>query len=424
MLLCVAALVATGLAGPGRASAAPTAVGRPHDPVVVPGSELAEFSGVPLAELVLLVRDSGGWMAIPFQLDEVTASGDYTTTEDGLLDANDELVFMGRDAGGAAASDDWVGDAEARLHLRYTISITDPLALGDVAYAYLHRSSTLSRSPVSYVAFDEPTQLVTAVSYTMAFSPHAFIGISDLTIHGHSADILDRQKLRVTASGLLSATLNEEELLDEIGVQTVTLPIVGPVRAVSSGGMLRFAFYRSRIDMLMDIPLSEQAPPLSSLDRARLSYDWVEPAAVGMDPAVYYDSNTPTGVDADGAPDTVSLTPMIEWLQYEGSLGGAVFVLQADAGGDYLSNYYKDDGSVDVDDTGDQRSFADAGIVVDKAGDTLEDIVLTQTTYVLPPGTGNVGDQAAQWRGTPLVAAVVAESYLSNAVYVPVVLRG
>jgi hypothetical protein len=204
----------------------------------------------------------------------------------------------------------------------------------------------------------------------------------------------------------------------------MTLPIVGPVRAVSTKDMSWFGFYPSRIDVLMDIPLSEQTPPLSTIDRTRVSFDWNDPSSTGMAPATYFDNNTPAGVPADGADDAISTTPTLAWFQYSGSLGGAVFVLEIDAGEDVLSNYYKDDGAIDDSDTGDQKSFSDSGIVVDKSGDTLGDLVLTETTYILPPGTGNVGGAAQQWVSNPLVATVEEQHFSSRSVFLPVALRG
>ena len=61
-LLLLAAVVAARSDTAAPVSAAGMSIGRSHDPVVVPGSELPEFDGVPLDELVLLARDSGGTM--------------------------------------------------------------------------------------------------------------------------------------------------------------------------------------------------------------------------------------------------------------------------------------------------------------------------------------------------------------------------
>ena len=53
-----------------------------------------------LEELFAYAYGSGTWHQIPFQFDEVEPIGNtYVVTEDGYLDANDELAFMALDAG-------------------------------------------------------------------------------------------------------------------------------------------------------------------------------------------------------------------------------------------------------------------------------------------------------------------------------------
>ena len=109
------------LAGVEAATAvAPTAIGRSHDPVIVPGADLPGFDQVPIDELRLYVFDGAAWQPIPMQIDErvvVSNTAVYTTFEDGLLDANDELVFMGHDAGAAVSIVNWVNNAEAQSHM-------------------------------------------------------------------------------------------------------------------------------------------------------------------------------------------------------------------------------------------------------------------------------------------------------------------
>ncbi len=78
---------------------------RQRDPVVVQGSSLPEFAGAPLNELFVYAYNGGIWHQIPFQLDEVEPIGNtYVVTEDGQLDANDELAFMALDAGAGAGA--------------------------------------------------------------------------------------------------------------------------------------------------------------------------------------------------------------------------------------------------------------------------------------------------------------------------------
>ena len=92
-----------------------------------------------------------------------------------------------------------------------------------------------------------------------------------------------------------------------------------------------------------------------------------------------------------------------------------------DAGGGTVTNYYKDDGAIDLDDTGDQRSYGDTGLIVANPGSIL---TLSLVTYVLPPGTlGNVGSDYHQRINNPLLATTVAEFFSTDRVYLPVILK-
>ena len=131
---------------------------RLQDPVVLSGSEFPAMLGVPLDELALYVYRAGAWEPIPFQIDEVDLTGTLVISDDGQLDANDELVFMGVDAGEQVDVDNWPADPFARLSPRYTIQVTDPLTLSAEAWAYLYHSSSLPQSGTSYLSWDEIAQ--------------------------------------------------------------------------------------------------------------------------------------------------------------------------------------------------------------------------------------------------------------------------
>src|SRR5512143_306472 len=110
-----------------------TALDRAEDPVVMTGSHFPAFSGVPLSELVLYAHRAGDWQAIPFQIDEVSVTGTYVISDGGLLDDNDELVFMAADAGDNANTVDWPIDTQARLQARYALTVSDPLSASQQA---------------------------------------------------------------------------------------------------------------------------------------------------------------------------------------------------------------------------------------------------------------------------------------------------
>ena len=98
LLLCVGLIL--GALGPRVANTANTLI-RELDPVVVLGSAMPDFAGVPLAQLFVYKYSGGAWSQIPWQFDEVVG-GVIVTLGNGLLDAQDQLVFMAAEAGDQA----------------------------------------------------------------------------------------------------------------------------------------------------------------------------------------------------------------------------------------------------------------------------------------------------------------------------------
>jgi hypothetical protein len=382
-----------------------------EDPVVITGSQFPAFSGVPLRQLVLYAYRGGDWQAVPFQIDEVNISGTYVISDGGLLDANDELVFMAGDAGGVVSTAAWPADAQARLHARYAITVSDPLSVSQQAWVYLYRSATLTRSQASYVTWTQGLQTASALSYTAAFSPTRFVGLSDLFIDGRNVDILDRQKIRIELLGGF-IKFNEEGLVS-LNPATLTLPITGPIRAVTNEGDLRAAFYRSQIAFDVRFDLSSLGVIVP--DFIRTSFDWNNPITTGL--TTYYDSNTPGGVAIDGAPDVVSTTPPIDWFQVNGGAagpGGLVMTIpRVDPHGGTVINYYKDNSATDANDTGDLRSYGDSGLRINGPFGSPAIISFTLMAYILPPGSNtNVGASYFARANSPLSTNAAQESYL------------
>ncbi len=91
-----------------------------------------------------------------------------------------------------------------------------------------------------------------------------------------------------------------------------------------------------------------------------------------------------------------------------------------DAGGGTVTNYYKDNGTIDLSDTGDLRSFSDTGLMMSDPGSI---VVLSLVIYVLPPGTlDDVGADYFQRLNNPLSATTAAQFFSSDRLYLPVIL--
>lgn len=398
-----------------------SSLNRPSDPVIVSGLALTDHQGSALGELALYRYRAGSWEPLLFQTDEVDASGVYTSSDGGLLDENDEVVFMAFDAGELAAPSSWPDDAEARSHPRYVIQVEDPLDVGAVGWAYLYRSTTLPRAAVpDYVTWDQSAQSVTAISYTAAFST-GFVGLADLSLNGSGTDVLDRQKLRIAGTLTpnfppipIPLSFNEETIRDFFPLPiTITLPITGPVRAIAGSPAQYSAFYSARYEAVVALPLTdttitEPIPGSVHFDSVRTSLDLRDPAATGMAPAMYFDPNVPAGVIVNGAADSVPTTPPVSWYQVSGATGGFVLVEEVDPANGTRLNYYLDNGTINSNDTGDQRSYGDAGAQVE---DPNGEVSAAITLFVLPPAAANVGTLHRSYVDNPLEATTTREFF-------------
>jgi hypothetical protein len=151
-------------------------------------------------------------------------------------------------------------------------------------------------------------------------------------------------------------------------------------------------------------------PPCTAItiDQIRLSSDWLDPAASGMAPTTYYDDNTPAGVTIDGVPDSVPAMPAAAWKQVGGGQGSIVQVVDVTIGAGQVANYYRDDQALDPNDTGDGRSFGDAGFVVSDPGGQVS---AETVTFFLGPELPNVGTTYYEYYANPLQVTATAQSY-------------
>ncbi len=209
---------------------------RNYEPVVVLGSQLAEFAGTPIDQLFLFAYHEGsGWEVVPFQVDEYDSS-----TQNGLLDnsPDEQLVFLAQDIGDKVTLDEWIDDASAQSSIRYELDIVDSLNTESVDNAYvqgsvyLFKSTTLTaddRSPIHYITYDATNDRVEGQYYTMNFADSWYP--QDITVTeengGNGTDFFERFKARffVMISGLLPLIL-EESFLVKQDVMTSPDPVI------------------------------------------------------------------------------------------------------------------------------------------------------------------------------------------------------
>lgn len=393
-----------------------TAWTRTLDPAIVAGSQLPLFSGVTLGDLFAYAYRDGVWTEVPFQFDEVDATGAYVVTEDGKLDSNDELVFMAADLGGTAAPYEWLDDISSQGYPRYEVEITNPLNTAEKGWVYVYRSATLGSTFAPYVTWDGANNRAVAQTYIAGYTPASHLGMDSLELNGTGVDVLDRAKVRVSGQCMVFGFWQPFSITeDDITNRPVTPAIQGPVR-LGGGTLTSQAWnYASLLEARAEFDAGAVQPPCSQMDYdlVRFSDDWRDPSASGMAPMTFYDSNTPGGVPVDGSPDSVPNTPVSGWTQISGARGSLVRVAAIDPGGGTAFNYYLDNLVTDPADTGDKKSFGDTGY---RLKDPTSLVILAFASYILPASQGNVGATYAQYHANPLQAAASAQDYAAPAV--------
>jgi len=357
---------------------------RDVEPVIVRGASVDAFSGIPVNQLILYTYTGSTWLQIPAQVDEVTAGGSYALIEDGLLDANDEIVFMAKDLGSQAPADSAL-PAVLPIDLRwYEIEVSDPTSPAGKGWAYLVRSRVLDpTSPDDYVDFDPAAHRINGENYSLGFAtPDPWADY--LTLGGSGVDILDRTKMRLACKVPFICPITEEEgaeLQDDLVKD-------GPVRViVRSGRVLAYGTVASWVTVI-DIPELLAGDIRFSTDFSSM-----------VSGAVYYNAAVPMGVTADGIPDAVAEEPLSPWWQLSTAAGTLVYAADTTPIGGTQSNYYVDDATVDASDTGDQRHYGDTGVSIQ--GPNLE-FSYTFALYVLPGVQPNQGETYAAYLAQPL----------------------
>jgi hypothetical protein len=194
-------------------------------------SALGCWLGVPQERVALLACDRQ-CEPIPWQLDErgsdgeiIFDGGDLVSADDppGIIDANDEVVFMTADSGREAAADE-LPAVSCRLTLRVR-------RMGEAdrwLYAMVYPSDA-PRVRQSYVGYDPATDTLVGASIQLGFRER----IPQLLVlpdaDGSPVNLLDRLKVRASARflGLIPVQRHEGDLeAAEVGWR------VGPVRVL------------------------------------------------------------------------------------------------------------------------------------------------------------------------------------------------
>ncbi len=385
-IVCVLAVTAAFGAGPqARARVVPPTLQRIYEPVVFYGSNLPELAGLPVEAIHAFAyrADSSKWVAIPFQIDEVR-DGDYFTSDDGLLDDDDELVFFSGDVGARVPDGVWLPGEGPRANLRIEIEVWNPLDETQRGWVYLFVNapdSFILRMP-HYFDYDATNDRVLGKYYLVGYNNHGTLVDAHITVAGggQDVDIVDRQKQRVKGNYRVGwITYNykaTEENVEKVGVdiQGGTVRLLRRLRAK--------LVYLNLIEQ--DVSLLTRYYPRSfyvggggnisaeyGVYHIRQSLD-LNANATGM----YFLNarNDSVRVDGDQSQDNVDKaldTPAKHWFMVTGSQGTILTLIDVPKIGDVQRLYYRDsDGGTDdgTSDTGDGRSYGDIGVYIYTTG--------------------------------------------------------
>jgi len=443
------------------ASLLPNALNRNFETVVITGNSIDSFIGVALNELHLYAYDDDArsWRLVPSQIDEKYDNGQYVytgQTENDILDANDELVFMAKDAG-AQNTFSWIDDIDSQNYVRVEIEILDPITQNK-AYVYLYRSKSngLAQSLTDYVKYFQSDtdkigeDRIESLYYEIGNLSNGLPGSLTIpqSVGGSGEDILDRLKFRAKASAFGFNINLDEGNLKFIQDDDEILFIDGPVRVIRklnatlekrinffitispdfSGTVTYFEPYSAQIDI--EIPAISDA----SISSGRLSLDF-NSAASGMS---FTSAKNPNPVTIDGSDDPnldrtldETVLPVGNWMAYESSGQSQntivnFFPVKLSTGG-ARELYYKDNSSQDDGDTGDERSYGDAGIAISggiSTPDTLKykgwflgnqminaPLLASNAPYITENISSDIGNQFAVWEKNPFELTTTAQDF-------------
>jgi len=397
---------------------------RIYDPVVVAAGKLPALTKDTIKVFTAYRYINNSFELAPFQIDEVDGKGQFLRESDALADTNDQVVFMSNDTGNRAPTDKWIdGSADVRLELETTDPITN-----EKGWLYLFRRVKNPPRVTPHVRYSRGAvtagaDTVFATSYTEAHDDKGwFVDTRIRAPFGDNQDIMDRQKVRVGGRyQIFNVTINEEANLGYRSIRSGG----GPVRVLRELG-INIIFLGAAIDttgsfITQYFPYSTvfgapnaKIPEVSGLtiNLIRQSID-LSDRANGMK---FFNAFNQNGVTIDGTVDAPAKTITdppdgLNWLMRTGDPGTILTLMNIPVIGTKRELYYTDDLRSNSDDTGDKKSYGDAGINVTSTGNITGSFSFEFTTYFLEKNqAAPVGEQFKQRALKPLQVTAAKQS--------------
>ncbi|MEM7124695.1 MAG: right-handed parallel beta-helix repeat-containing protein [Chloroflexota bacterium] len=379
---------------------------QPLDPVVLKGADLSGLVDEESDAIFVYVYTNGEWSdPIPSQVDELTATGVYTSVDNKIFDQEDELVFMASDLGMQAPE-----NALANIPLNpgfYAVEITDPVNVTQKGWVYVGTSTKMPQNDnQNYIDYHADTGTVSASNYSLKIAAD-FAGFEALYLNQSDQNVLDRSKRRIEVNGNGSQPqiITENDLL---GNKVIKVLKDGPVRVIlqelftltgingeyASHFNIRYFGYGTQLQVESHLALSDATV------RYLESTDFSQDLGVGT----LYNNNVPGGVAIDGNPDAGVDTLLSQPFQLSHSTGRLVYFTDPSPIGTEPTTYYKDNAEISLTDTGDGQRYGEIGYLV--TGQIENTAVVRSRLYILPPATGNednVIERYTQRNQNPLI---------------------
>jgi hypothetical protein len=412
---------------------------REYETVIIPGQRIVELLDSPVDEIFVFTYNGkkNEWSQITVQIDEKDESTDYFITPNNLLNPNDEILFMAKDAGDKALPFQWIDDDNSLLFSRYEIEVRDPLEMGIKKYVYIYRSTTWLNDPqlpvyMNYVpSVSGFSDTVKTVGYTVG---HNSRGVPDywkvpVVAGGNGIDFLDRQKARIKGKYSYSIfsynfSLNENDLDVDGNIQYKT----GPIRTIRdikykvnflglmtvTVGTFKYQFFPYRV---VAYGTNKSLGSDYGIKLIRQSFD-LNVNADGMK------FNDPTNIylNIDGVRENVGKPvypkPELNWYMISGSPGTIVMINEFEILTNSTASFYywdnSDGGTFDgTSDTGEGKSYGDAGILFQ--GSKIQGkFSIPYVTYFLPADLSrDVGPVVVDQYVNPLTYSSMYQGYIA-----------
>jgi hypothetical protein len=421
---------------------------RKYDPVVVAAGEALAQKSLQINQLYAYRFDAGSntWTSMPFQIDEVDDRGKYLREQDGIVDANDELVFMPGDAGDHAGNDQWLPDAGAQQQTRFELEVTDPLTPDKKGWVYLYQKVTSPPSVQGYIDYSpDPTgagaDTVKGASYIEGHTSNGWINYLTLprVTSVQPQNLIDRLKVRLKGIARILVFNVPYDATEQDNFPFVRVNFAkGPVRGLREWELaieLKSGSLTYRIDTTSfvtqyfpyssalggDVVVDSVKTALAGISLIRISLDF-SPNATGMKFFSITDQTRSFVIDGIQDSPNDSLQDRT-WLMATGSAGTILTLAKVPTvQGTKRKLYYRDNangGTGDgTPDTGDMKSYGDMGIRFDdKVTGTLHLSFDMNFFYLdLPDQSRDFADKLNSYRRFPMEVTITEQTMTPSAV--------